>query len=570
MMNRAAYYSSLIHRFHHRGGHGYSFGLFLVGLIGCTAFEKDIASLPESGDTGHYSQVWEVANPTGPDSPVSTQPTSQSTESVDPMAKPYRLNVENVIHLTFQLAPAVAADREAMEAARQGLEEFRTNLSRLEPFVRGDGLVNKFPNRRDSEGMSGEVVAGIEKETFDGTIYRVEGGGSASRVKYGEVGEGQEAVDSGSGGTVRGRVEVPFVGSRKRQSRNISAAYQESTARAAMIDYLGNYATYANNALSYYQYVLYYLGYLRTYEKQRDLLRELLHDPRTREQDRQRIHSTILATEATIQTYRTNYDSYLLMLLQSVGIGPEDAYILEEPPADVPSRYIEQARTPEGRRQLLSEAYDNTPKFRVLADAIRDAELKRSLLLRAKYDITAYTQGTRYAFGSETFDDRVGGWELTAGASIRINDPRVLNAGLDKAAAEIRQYQNEIEALRLQIQNQIDTQSALLVSYYESMQAVMENIETTQTVLRERRTDYLEKGPQALSIDHLLTAISRATTADCQLLSLVFSIGQSDVTLMTATGYVYKLVGLEIRNDSKGRAELLSNGQENGKRPEGY
>ena len=264
-----------------------------------------------------------------------------------------------------------------------------------------------------------------------------------------------------------------------------------------------------------------------------------------------------------MQTYRTSYDSYLLLLLQFIGIGPDDTYVLEEPPADVFSRYLEQARTPEGRRQLLSDAYDNTPKFRVLADAIRDAELKRTLLLRAKYDITAFTQGTRFAFGSETFDDRVGGWELTAGASIRVNDPRVLNASLDKAAAEIRQYQNEIEALRLQIQNQIDTQSALLVSYEESLEPVLKNIETTRTVLEERWADYLDRGPQALSIDNLLGAIGRATTADCQLLSVAFSVGLSDVNLMTTTGYVYKLVGLEIVDDNNGRAELSNNGENN-------
>ncbi len=44
------------------------------------------------------------------------------------------------------------------------------------------------------------------------------------------------AEDSGDGGLVRGRVEVPFIGSRKRQDRIISQAFQESSARKAMLD----------------------------------------------------------------------------------------------------------------------------------------------------------------------------------------------------------------------------------------------------------------------------------------------------------------------------------------------
>ncbi|NLX13270.1 MAG: hypothetical protein GXY44_06390 [Phycisphaerales bacterium] len=557
-MDRTEYPSSSTRR--PRRWFGYvPFELVLFALAGCAALERDVSPLPEPGDSETYTRIWQVSNPTGPESPVTSQPATRPAEPAAALTKPYRLNVENIIHLTFQMAPAVAANREAMLAAQYGLEEFRTNLSRFEPYVRGDGIISRFPKRRDSRGLSGETVAGLEKETFDGAILRVEGGGSASRIKYGEVGEDQSEIDSGGGGTVRGRVEVPFVGSRKRQSRNISAAYQESNARAEMISYLENYASYTSAALTYYQYALYYLGYLRAHERQRDMLQELLDDPRTREQDHQRIQSTLLTTEALNRQYRTTYDSYLLMLLEVIGIGPDDAYMLEEPPADAASRYMEQARTPEGRRQLLSDAYDNTPKFRVLTDAIRDAELKRSLVLRAKYDVTAYTQGTRFAFGSKTFDDRVGGWELTAGASLRINDPRVLNASLDKAAAEIRQYQNEIEALRLQIQNQIDTQSAILVSYEKSMGRVLENIETTRAVLAERWSDYLERGPHAWSIDNLLIAMGRATTAECQLFSVAYNVGLSDAVLMSTTGFVYKLVGLEIVNDGNGRAELIAN-----------
>jgi len=40
---------------------------------------------------------------------------------------------------------------------------------------------------------------------------------------------------------------------------------------------------------------------------------------------------------------------------------------------------------------------------------------------------------------------------------------------------------------------------------------------------------------------------------------VAYNVGLSDAVLMSTTGFVYKLVGLEIVNDGNGRAELIAN-----------
>lgn len=521
--------------------------LAITAAVGCSSTEPSARPVPEP-TRQRQLEMWTVEDPVGPQSPVTTRP----AVGRQPLEQPYVLNTENIIHILYHEAPQVEASRQSMVAAQYGLEEFKANLSRFEPFVSGSSTVSRFPVRRDAEGMSAEVVGGLEKETFDGAVYRVESGGSTSRFEFGEPDDNDEFVEEGSGGVIRGRIEIPFVGSRKRQSRVISAAYQESTARAAIIDYLTQYTQVVANTLQYYRMTLYYLGYVRSMEKKLRVLEKLLADRRTDMADVQRVESELLDTRVQIEQYRMNYNTYLLVLLEFLGIEPGQEYTLQEYPPEAENRYLAQARTMEGRHELLLRALENTPKFRVLMDAIDDAELKKEQAIQGKLDVTAYVEGTRFAFGSESYDDRVGGWQLNAGTSIRVNDPRVLNASRNKAEAEIRKYQSQIEALRMSIQRQIDTESAELVSFYDSRPQIMQNIEKSWAVFEQRMAGYLAADNGRATIDDVLRALADAVNADNQLNNNIYYASLTENTLMVATGDVYELVGLELEEKGDG------------------
>ena len=251
---------------------------------GCeSVLDRKVEPLFDPSSIKHDATLWQLTDPTSPDHPATRPTTAQPVasrpagEPPESLAGPYVLNMENIVRLVYDKSPLVAASREGMIAAEYGLTEFRTNLSRLEPFVRMEGEANQFPERRDSRGIRGEVTGGLEKESFDGAVFAIEGGASGEWVRFGEVDEGQKKSDEGSGGLVRGRVEIPFVGSRKRQNRVISASFQESSARGAKLSYLTNYRSYALRALNYYAGTLMYLGYIRAYEHKLELLEELLN-----------------------------------------------------------------------------------------------------------------------------------------------------------------------------------------------------------------------------------------------------------------------------------------------------
>ncbi|UCD27392.1 MAG: TolC family protein [Planctomycetota bacterium] len=529
-----------------------------VGLAGCSSTQgREIESAIVSAPAGvnRRQQIEDTPAKTEDTKAPATRPAVVS----DPLAQPQRINPKNIIHMVYELNPSVLASREEMVAAQYGLEEFKTNLSRFEPFMRVEGDVAEFPERRDSEGMTGEIVGGIEKETFEGAILRVEGGASGSRFEYGEVDEDQDEVEQGSGGLVRARFEIPFVGSRKRQNRVISQAFQESNAREAELDYLSRYRDYTESALSYYYTTLRYLNYARAYQQKHRDIEMLINDARCKTEDKLRLEAEVGETHVYIDQYHTLYRDSLARLLAYLGLYPDDKFILEEPPYKA-SPYLEMSKTPEGREKMTEEAYINNPKFQVLNNAIKDAQLQRDQAIIGKFDITAFVEGTQFAFGAETFDDRVGGWEIGAGLSVRLNDSRVLSASRLKAEAQIRQFRAEIEAERMKIRRQITTESDSLRSNHKIRLKVLENIKKTSAEFEERIKRYFNSGnvgnggngdTNPITIDDVLLSLSEKTSAMTLLAYYSSLVGDAESDLMAATGEVYRLVGMKIEDNGE-------------------
>ncbi len=460
---------------------------------------------------------------------------------------PLHLDLKNIVHRVYDTGPLTRASREEMIAAEYALEEFRTNLSRLEPYVQASGDTAAYPERRHARGSTGEVVGGLQKETFEGAIMKVEGGASVSDFSFGDVDEraGESATDRGSGGLVRARVEVPFIGSRKRQERVISQAFQESQARKARLDYLSNFRLYVNEALGYYLYALLYRDYGNNWETQAQTIEDILKDPRVRAADKARLTTTMDSNRVTRDQYRTYQRTQSLLLLSMLGV-PMDTSVELSDRAQGPSPYLDRISSPEGRQALIAEAYENNPRFRVLEDAIKDAELQRQQAILGRYDLTAFMEGTQFPFGASTYDDRLGGWLVGGGVNVRLNDSRVLTASRLKAEAAIRQYKAEIESERLLIDRKIIDNGDQLLSYHRIEEDAEAVAHKKEAQFRQRCADYLEGSDPSLTVDDVLGMLGEWTAAENRLASNEYYIGNADLQIMTATGELYRMVGMDI------------------------
>lgn len=467
------------------------------------------------------------------------------TSKQERVSRPYKLNVESIVRLSYERNPTVRASREEMKAAKHGLVEFRANLSRLEPFVEMRSDLSDFPNRRGAFGNTIESVVGVKKETFEGAVLSSEVGASHSRFAFDQAPITQDLVESGAGALVRTRVEMPFFGSRRRQDRIIAQAFQESTARRAQLDYLKSYRLVVDNALSYYNLVVYYRRLAEIYQKAALDYDGLLKDSRVDASDRQRVESVKSTAESNRNLYAARDKEYFTILLSFLALDSSDSVAIELPEYKL-SPFVEQARTTQGLLELIHRARSNNPTFRVLNDAIRNTELQQKQSIRGKYDVTTFLEGTLFPIGSETFDNRFEGWTLGGGINVRLNDRRVLNATRKKTEAQILQFQAEIEAEEISTRRKIVSTTEATWGNHENRQQLLDARRSKEKEFTDRLKEYFDK---EINIDQLLGTRSDLTSNDANLASNLYNTADREAALITAIGQIFEMVGLRFGSE---------------------
>ena len=457
---------------------------------------------------------------------------------------PYVLNIESIVRLIYQRNPSVRASREEMTAAKYGLEEFRANLSRLEPFVETRTDLSEFPNRRGAFGGAVETVVGVENETFGGSVFSTEVGASMSRFEFDRVTATQDAVESGAGALVRARAEIPFFGSRRRQNRIISQAFQETTARRAQLDYLDDYRSLVDNGLEFFAQAVYYQQLVDVDQHAMDDLEELKQDSRVLAADKVRITSEQGGSETSRNLYQARLDQYEAILLSYVALEPEDDYSIDSKHTSL-AEFRESAADPIRVAELIEKARENNPTFRVLNDAIRNTELQRQQAIKGRYDVTTFVVGTLFPLGSETFDDRLDGWTVGGGVNVRLNDRRVLEATKKKAEARIRQFRSEIEAEEIKMRRQIRTETKGIADNESNLLQILDVMSQVTSEYQQRRANYFEG---KINIDQLLETRAELTSGEAREAANRYNTLNREINLLGATGRIYELVGLQIES----------------------
>ncbi len=467
---------------------------------------------------------------------------SQPTGEPPNAGQPLHLNLSNIVRTIYRRNPTIRAAREDMKASKHGLDEFRANLSRLEPFVEARSDLSDFPNRRGAFGNTVESVVGVKKETFEGAVLSTEVGASYSRFEFDPGLLAGSPVESGAGALVRTRLEVPFFGSRKRQDRIIAQAFQDSTARKAQLDYVTGYRSVAEGALSRFNYVVYYHLLSGAYDRWSVDLDSLLKDGRVRDRDRARVES-VKANAVSYRSMYTAYEQEYLTVLRSFLAMAPSAPVRVEIPRYRLSPYAEQSRAAEGLNQLIQRARTNNPTFRVLNDAIRNSELRRDQAIKGRYDVTTFLEGTLFPIGSETFDNRFEGWTVGGGVNVRLNDRRVLRATRLKAEAQIRQFQAQIEAEEINIHRMIVTTTRAM---WDNHQNRTQLIDVGRRKREELKTRIAEYANGNINIDQLLATRGEIASNESNLANNLFNSADREASLFLAIGQIYEIVGLKI------------------------
>ncbi|MBM3845468.1 MAG: TolC family protein [Verrucomicrobia bacterium] len=483
-------------------------------------------------------------------SPVPRTVASASVAPAPPVSgPPYTLDLRNIVALAFHLNPSVRASREEMKAARHGLEEFRANLNRLEPYVEMRNQLTRFPFQRSGVGHDLTSVVGVQKESFEGSLMKLEVGPSVfSRFNERADELSPDPRDGEAGAFIGTRVEFPFLGSRRRQDRIISQAFQESTARKAQLDYLKSYRVLVDNALSYYNLTIYYQRLLTAYQVWGEDLGRLLTDSRVRQEDRPRVESVKASAESTRGQYAARAAEYRGQLLGYLGLDLTNEVTIVMPEYMI-SAVAVSGRTPEGMEQLIQKARENNPAFEVLENAIRNAQLQHDQAVRGKFDITTFLEGTLFPFGSSALDSRSSGWAVGGGVNVRLNDARARGATRLKTEALIRQFEAEIEAEEISIRRRIQSTTTAIWDNDANREQLLEVGRQKLAEYEQRQREYFDGN---LNIDQLMSTRSEIASNAANLVNLVYNSADREATLILATGQIYEMVGLKIADRDMG------------------
>jgi outer membrane protein TolC len=430
-----------------------------------------------------------------------------------------------------------------MRAAKHGLEEFRANLNRLEPYVELRNNLTRFPFQRSGIGHEITSVLGVQKETFEGSVMKLEVGPSLfSRFNEQQDINGPDPKDGEAGAFIATRMEFPFLGSRRRQDRIISQAFQESTARKAQLDYLKSYRALVENALSYYNLVMYYRRLVEAYQNWSKDLDKLLQDPRLRALDRSRVESVRSSAESYRGQYHARETEYLSVLLGYLGLEVTNAVTIVMTEYQM-SPFAISAKTPKGLESLIERARQNNPAFEVLENAIRNTELQHDQAVRGKFDVTTFVEGTLFPFGSKDLDSRSTGWAVGGGINVRLNDQRARGATRLKTEALIRQFRAEIEAEEINIRRKIHSTTTAIWDNHANRDQMLDVARRKAAEYKSRLDEYFA---ETINIDQLMSTRSDIASNASSLANIVYNSADRESTLILAVGQIYEMVGLKI------------------------
>jgi len=501
-------------------------------------------ALPRGSSRIRFVRAKDTPDKSRTHSLASTKPESDS------LTPPYRLNFDSIVRIVYAKDSTVRASREEMLAGKYALDEFRANLSRLEPYAETRSDVSDFPNRGPNQagafGNTLESVVGVKKETFGGAVLSTEVGASYSRYKYDQVTANGDSVESGAGALLRARLEMPFFGSRRLQDRIIAQAFQDSTARKAQLDYIRSFRAQVENAVSYYNQVVFWQRELESSEQWMAALDQLLGDPRLREADRPRIESSRAGVESSWNRVRARQIDNLGSLIAFLELNPDDEVAVEIPDYQL-SSFVEQGRQDQGLRALIERARMNNPAFRILNDAIKNAQLQRDQAAHGRYDVTTFLEGTTFPLGSAVFDNRYQGWTIGGGINIRLTDRRARNATRLKSEAQIRQFEAQMDAEEIGIRQKIVSNTTSILSNDENRKQLLDQATRLASVFETRRNEYFAG---MINIDQLLSARADIYSNEGSVNANLQHTAEREALLALAIGQVYEMVGLKLGSDA--------------------
>ncbi len=445
----------------------------------------------------------------------------------------------SIIKITYEKNLEIAAARYEIEETDYQFRRFERNLSQFVPLVVDSQIERESErnliggNRITQNEDEARVTVGVEKEFFDGKRFAAGAGIRATSNKDGE----------NANPFIGGELRFPLFSSVTTLERVTERAFEQNELLEAWLDFIDtvrdevsdSQETYIDlqNSLERHKIAE---GAVRDFQ---NLLDEMNKTGTGNGDEIRQIEDQIQAFLSRTVNQQGNVDIWQIGLLDRLGL---DSLPLEElQPLEMREddfygkQYIEK-----DLEQIIAEAIQNDVEIKVLNIARQNAELKKSLAERGKWDIIGKLFGT-YDFENRGDDiRRPTGFGVGLGFSVQRTDPKLLRLSLQQAEAEIRKFTAEITWRERQVKNLIRRR----ITQVRNLRLLVGELKTSRELRNSvylQKLEAFRKGNETM--DNLIQSRVSLFETDKEFLEQFAEFFETVVDLNVASGYYFQQLG---------------------------
>jgi hypothetical protein len=386
------------------------------------------------------------------------------------------LSPENIIKITFERSDRIKSAYFRLESAKYNFKLFESDYTQFNPIIVGSGLSANSEHQNYTNSS-----AGMRKEFFDGTSIEAAIG---NNVGWGEN------VTYHNVNFVEMEVSFPLFTSARKLDRLIKRTFEENELYTKNLDYVDAVKENIHDAVEQYYDLV---PRIKTYEMlkaYRVELQELLTLSSIK--NKEQIEGEIATLNSQITGYEISLYSMQLSMERFMNVDNIDLSKLLVIDVDFRENdYFGHYYIEEPIDSIFNKALSNDSEFKVLGIIKQNAEEKKRLAQKGKWDIFA-TTGGRYNYYEMKGNSRQGNFLVAdAGLKIKLYDHKVLKNTIAKAQSDISAIEYIIYDRERFIKSNIEKLKDGLTKKKEQLINTFSSLDSWHNIYESKKERYL-------------------------------------------------------------------------------
>jgi len=387
---------------------------------------------------------------------------------------------ENILKITFNNNDRIKSAYYHLESAKYNFKLFESEFTQFNPLI----VAPKINANSDRE-YSSDITAGMKKEFFNGSSI------STAIGTNNDWGNNMERI---SINFIETEVGIPLFSSSRTLERIIKRTFEENELYTKHLDYVDAVRDNIKLSLEQYYDLVPRIKIYEMLKSYRSKLQILISNDTLNfsSSDKEQIEGEITSLNSEITGWEITLYSLQLNMQRFMNVNYIDLNQLMKIEIDFNEPgYFGEYYIKESSDTIFQQALNNDTEFKVLGIIKKNAEEKKRLAEKGKWDIYA-TTGGRYNFYELLEGTKQDNFFMAdAGLKIKINDRKVLENTIAKAHADINAIEYTIIDRRKLIQSEILQLKDALTKKKEQMISTSSSLKSWERAYASKKQSYI-------------------------------------------------------------------------------